>query len=125
MGLFGPDGQVVDEVTFEAQESDVSLGRLPGTDRWVAFPTPTLGAANTTPHRLRAAPGVPAVVITPGSGFYAGPVTVNLEAPVPESAVYYTLDGSDPTVGGEAYTAPLEVDETTVLRAVALNDGVP
>ena len=125
VGLFGPDGQVVDEVTFEAQEADVSLGRLPGSDRWVAFPTPTPGEANTTPHRLRAAPGAPAVVITPGSGFFDGPVTVHLEAPLPGSAVYYTLGGSDPTVGGEAYTAPLELEETTVLRAVALDDGVP
>ena len=125
VGLFGPDGHVVDAVTFDEQEADVSLGRLPVTDRWVAFPTPTPGAANTTPHRLRAAPGVPAVVITPGSGLFAGPVTVHLEAPLPGGAVYYTLDGSDPTVGGEAYTAPLEVDGTTVLRAVALRDGVP
>ena len=42
VGLFGPDGQMVDEVTFGAQEADVSLGRL-GTesDRWVSFPNPT------------------------------------------------------------------------------------
>ncbi len=124
VGLFGPDGQVVDAVTFDEQEADVSHGRLPGSDRWVAFPTPTPGVANTTPHRLRAVPGVPAVVITPSSGFFAGPVAVHLEASLSGSAVYYTLDGSDPTVGGEAYTAPLEVDETTVLRAVALRDGV-
>ena len=48
-----------------------------------------------------------------------------MEAPLPESTVYYTLDGSDPTVGGEAYTAPLEVAETAVLRMVALDEGVP
>ena len=125
VGLFGPDEQLVDAVTFDEQEADVSLGRLPGSDRWVAFPTPTPGEANTTPHRLRAAPDAPAVVVTPGSGLFAGPVTVHLEAPLPGSAVYYTLDGSDPTVGGEAYTAPLELEETTVLRAVALRDGVP
>ena len=124
VGLFGPDGQVVDEVTFGAQEADVSLGRL-GTvfDQWVPFPTPTPGAANTT--RPRAVPGAPAVVITPDSGRFAGPVTVHLEAPLPGSAVYYTLDGSDPTVDGQAYIAPLEVAETTVLRAVALRDGAP
>ncbi len=41
VGLFGPDGQLVDEVTFGPQEPDVSLGRL-GTvsDQWVAFPAP-------------------------------------------------------------------------------------
>ncbi len=124
VGLFGPDGQLVDEVTFGPQVTDVSLGRL-GTefDQWVFFPTPTPGKANTTSPR--APPGAPPVTVTPGSGFFAGPVTVQLAAPLPESTVYYTLDGSHPTVGGEAYTAPLEVRETTVLRAVALRDGVP
>ena len=126
VGLFDPDGQLVDEVAFGPQLADVSLGRL-GTvfDRWVSFPRPTPGAANTTRHRLRAAPGAPPVAVTPGSGRYAGPVTVLLYTPVPGSGVYYTLDGSDPTVDGEAFTAPLEVTETTVLRAVALDDGVP
>ena len=126
VGLFDPDGQLVDEVAFGPQLADVSLGRL-GTvsNRWVPFPFPTPGAANTTRHRLRAAPGAPPVAVTPGSGRYAGPVTVLLYTPVPGSGVYYTLDGSDPTVDGEAFTAPLEVTETTVLRAVALDDGVP
>ena len=126
VGLFGPDRQVVDEVTFGAQEPDVSLGRL-GTvfDQWVPFPTPTPGAANTTQHRLRAAPDAPPVIVTPGSGRFAGPVTVQLYTPVPGSLLYYTLDGVDPTVEGQEYTAPLAVTETTVLRAVALDEGVP
>ena len=124
VGLFGPDGQLVDGVTFGEQEVNVSLGRL-GTvsDQWVYFPNPTPGTANTTTPR--AAADVPLVVVTPGSGRFADPVMVQLEAPLLESTVYYTLDGTDPTVGGEVYTAPLEVLETTVLRAVALDDGVP
>ncbi len=126
VGLFGPDGQLVDEVTFGAQETDVSLGRLRTvSDQWVAFSFPTPGAANTTRHRLRAPPGAPSVIVTPGSGLFTGPVTVQLYTPVPGSVVYYTLDGSDPTVEGQEYTAPLAVTETTVLRAVALDDGVP
>ena len=123
VGLFDPGGQVVDEVTFGAQLADVSLGRLAGSDRWVVFPTPTPGAANTT--RPRAVPGAPAVVIAPDSRLLAGPVTVHLEAPVGGATVYYTLDGADPTVDGQAYIAPLEVTETTVLRAVALRDDAP
>ena len=39
--------------------------------------------------------------------------------------MYFTLDGSDPTVDGQAYTAPVVLEQTTVLRAVALDDGVP
>ena len=126
VGLFGPGGQLVDEVTFGAQEVGVSLGRL-GTvsNRWVPFFFPTPGAANTTQHRLRAPPEALPVEVTPGSGRFAGPVTVQLYTPVPGSLLYYTLDGSDPTVDGQEYTAPLTVTVTTVLRAVALDNGVP
>ena len=124
VGLFGPDGQAVDTVTFGTQEADVSLGRL-GTvsDRWVAFPVPTPWTANTT--RPQAAADALPVLLRPGSGRFAAPVTVRLETPVGRATVYYTLDGADPTLGGQAYTAPLEIAETTVLRAVALHDGVP
>ncbi len=124
VGLFGPDGQLVDGVKFGLQHTDISLGRLGlASDLWVAFPTPTPGAANTgTP---RPAPDAAPVVVTPGSGRYTGPMTIRLAAPLPGSMVYYTLDGSDPMVDGQAYTAPLEVAETTVVRAVALRDGVP
>ena len=121
VGLFDPDGQLVDAVTFGPQLTDVSLGRLPDSNRWVGFATPTPGAANTT--LPRPAPGAPPVLVTPASGRFAGPVMVHLEAAVPGSVVYYTLDGADPTVDGQAYTAPLEVTETTVLRAVALDAG--
>ena len=123
VGLFGPDGQVVDEVTFGAQAADVSLGRLAGSDQWVAFSIPTPGAANTT--RPRAVPGTPQVMISLDRELFTGLVTVHLAAPVAGSVVYYTLDGSDPMVGGHEYMAPLAVEETTVLRAVALRDGVP
>ena len=93
--------------------------------RGLSFSIPTPGAANTTRHHLRAPLGASPIEITPGSGRYTGPVKVQLYPPVPGSLLYYTLDGSDPTVDGQEYTAPLEVAETGVLRAVALDDGVP
>ena len=123
VGLFGPDGQVVDEVTFGGQEADVSLGRLAGSDQWVAFPTPTPGEANTT--RPRAIPGAPAVVIHAVQWALCRPGDGASGSAGRGSAVYYTLDGADPTVDGQAYIAPLEVRETTVLRAVALDEGAP
>ena len=126
VGLFDPDGQVVDEVAFGPQAVDVSLGRLSTVSgEWVSFSTPTPGAANTTRHHLRAPPEAPPVEVAPGSGRFADPVTVQLYTPVPGSLLYYTLDGADPTVDGHEYTAPLAVTEPTVLRTVALDAGVP
>ena len=126
VGLFDPGGQLVDAVTFWEQETDVSLGRLNTVSgQWVPFFFPTPGAANTTRYHLRAPPDAPPVEVVPGSGRFTGPVSVQLYPPVPGSLLYYTLDGSDPTVDGQEYTAPLEVTGTTVLRAVALDDGMP
>ncbi len=126
VGLFGPDGQVVDEVTFGEQEVDVSLGRLETVSgEWVSFPSPTPGTANTTWHRRQAPPDAPPVVVTPSSGRFAGPVMVELQAPVGSATVYYTLDGADPMVDGQEYTAPVVLEQTTVLRAVAVHDSVP
>jgi len=43
------DGRtVVDELTYEAQTTDVSMGRLPdGSDTWQSFTTPTPGESNS------------------------------------------------------------------------------
>ena len=111
VGLFGPDGQVVDAVTFENRR------RMSRWGGWGQCPTSGWPSPPRRPGRRirlipRALPGAPPVIVTPGSGRFAGPVTVHLAAPVPGSTVYYTLDGSDPTVGGQAYTAPLAVTET-------------
>ena len=92
--MFDPDGQLVDEVTFGAQEADVSLGRL-GTisDRWVPFRFPTPGAANTTRHHLRPPRKRQRSRSPRGADALPAPVTVQLYTPVPGSLLYYTLDG--------------------------------
>ena len=47
VGLYSPDGRIVDEYEFGIQESDVSMGRSPnGSDNWVKFTVPTPGVSN-------------------------------------------------------------------------------
>ena len=58
IGLFAPDGSLVDSVTFLAQTNNVSQGRWPDGNANVYFmPTPTPRAANvipgTTPTEIR------------------------------------------------------------------------
>ncbi len=47
IGLSDTQGNLLDSVTFGAQEPDVSYGRLPdGADQWQQFSTPTPGKSN-------------------------------------------------------------------------------
>jgi len=55
-------------------------------------------------------------------GVYDAPFTLTLSAPSDGAVVRYTLDGRDPVESGEVYEAPLEIDGTTVIRAVVVDD---
>ena len=80
-------------------------------------PTPTRENAefwrkiSAMPTSSAYAPGV----YTSDSGF-----EVPLEA---AGAIYYTLDGSDPTSSDMLYTAPITITETAVLRAISVEEG--
>ncbi|MCR5679616.1 MAG: CotH kinase family protein [Prevotella sp.] len=58
-------------------------------------------------------------------GFYQQPFSLTIDAGDPSLTVRYTLDGSEPTAQSRAYTAPLAIKGTTLLRAAAYKDGVP
>lgn len=59
-------------------------------------------------------------VIETAAGFYDQAVQVTISASDP---VYYTVDGSDPTVKSKRYSGPIEVKKTGVIRAKAIPDG--
>lgn len=60
----------------------------------------------------------PAVSATPAGGVYRGPQTIVLAASEP-SAVYYTLDGSAPSVNTARYTQPITITAGGTLRYFA------
>src|SRR5262249_27375471 len=52
------------------------------------------------------------------------PITVTLTTPLePAAEIRYTLDGMTPSVHSSLYSAPLEISETTHLRASAFKSG--
>lgn len=53
------------------------------------------------------------------SGNYEEVKSASLTASLPESEIYYTLDGADPRVSGIIYTSPIEISETITLKTVA------
>lgn len=61
----------------------------------------------------------------PDRGLYDVPIAVRIESDTPGAVIRYTTDGSPPTeTHGTVYTAPVPITTTTVLRAIALREGL-
>ena len=57
------------------------------------------------------------------SGFYSGSIQLTLSVSSPGANIHYTLDSSDPTEASPIYADPLEISQTTVVRARAFQPG--
>lgn len=95
-----------------------SCGRMDDEKGFFYFTQPTPNAQNAN--------GVRRVSVSPaaslGGGLYDGTESLSIALDAP-GTIFYTLDGSHPTEDSERYEGPIELKETTILRAVALEDG--
>ncbi len=74
------------------------------------------------------AASVLAPVISPPTGIYKKKVTVNMASATSGATLYYTLDGSMPTVGSPTtftFVKPFRLTKTTSVRAIATKGGIP
>jgi hypothetical protein len=110
-----PRGAVVAFNPFPPQRYDYSYGLVGGVLRYFSPSTP--GSANTTATYT----GVTAKPdVSVSRGFFKDPFQLVVSCATPGATVRYTLDGSVPTATSTAYTGPLSITGTTVLRLVAL-----
>ncbi|MHC4346084.1 MAG: Calx-beta domain-containing protein, partial [Planctomycetota bacterium] len=125
VSLYATDGiTLINEIEFDTQVSDISYGRYPdGSDIIRFFGTPTPWAQNSGAY-------VDEVADTKFShdrGFYESPFNVSVTCETDGAEIHYTLDGSEPndTVGAGTYlyAGPIEVNQTTVLRAAGFKPG--
>ncbi|MGB9329429.1 MAG: fibronectin type III domain-containing protein [Steroidobacteraceae bacterium] len=70
----------------------------------------------STPQRLTAP------TFSPAPSSYAGAQSVTITAAA-GATIYYTLDGSQPTLASAIYTGPLNVAATTTINAMAVQSG--
>lgn len=68
-------------------------------------------------------PSAATPIFTPGSGTYIGAQTVSISGGTPGATIYYTTDGSLPTVSSNVYSGSITVTASEVINAVAASPG--
>ncbi len=116
-------GNIVDSLKItNLTKSNHSVGRTTnGAATWSLFTTPTPNAANSGGVNFY----TPKPTMSVAPGFYAGAQSVSLSCTDAAATIRYTLDGSTPTAASTAYTGPINIAATTVLRAAAFGTNLP
>ena len=124
LGMFDSESprKIIDEFTdgYPKQRHGIAYGR-DGDGGLVYFTSPG-------PGRKNASRGIQTILSEPefsvGRGFYSQTITAHLTAPDSNAVIRYTLDHSTPgPKHGMIYRVPLEISETSTLRAVAVAEG--
>lgn len=122
LALLSPTGDILTEFApaYPEQEEDISYGIGPDGVTLGFFTTPTPGSVNTVSVNGQVAD----TQFSVQRGFFDSPFSLEITTETPESEIRYTLNGATPTATtGFVYTAPLNISETTVIRAAAFKDG--
>lgn len=120
IALFNAGGVLIDSLTYGAQESNISMGRVcDGCPEWVFFSEATPGTSNVGVNYKGLVQNEP--YFYPLGGIFKSPVALKLTN-IFEGEIRYTTDGSEPTSSSRLYTGPLSIDSTTVVRARIFKD---
>jgi hypothetical protein len=118
VALFDVHSNIVDGFSFTKQKSDVSITY--GMNNDIVYMHPTPNQANSTTYDASSLTAKP--IYSASGGFYNATQNIILSAEN-GAAIYYTTDGSFPTLQSAVYQDAIEIDQTTVIRARALENG--
>ncbi len=65
-----------------------------------------------------------APVFTPIAGTYEGQRTISISCPTEGAIIYYTTDGSTPTINSAQYSAPFNINSSQTIKAFAQKNGL-
>ena len=103
-------------------KSNHSVGRTTnGASTFSLFTTPTPNASNTGAVNFYTATPVFGLQ----AGFYPAAQSITITCPDPAATIRYTIDGSDPVVTSPAYTGPIPIATTKIVRAAAFGTNLP
>jgi len=110
-------GSIVDSLTYNMQMDDISYGRFPdGSTDFFLFENATPDAGNASSGSIGT---VENPVYSIAGGFYDNTRMIELTSATPGADIYYTLDGGAVGLTSTLYTGPIEVSNSTIVRAKA------
>lgn len=115
-----PDGSPADSLSVPAMFYDQSFGcSTDGAATHGIFIDATPGYTNNGSSVYTGYTPEPAFSLE--AGFYTGTQSTEITCPVPGMSIRYTLDGQTPTPSDLLYSGPVEMDETTTVRAACFS----
>jgi hypothetical protein len=93
------------------------------TIKAIAKASGTLASAVATAAFTITSPVADAPVISPGSGTYSAIQSVTITDTTAGAKIYYSTDGSTPTIASNLYIGPITVNVTETIRAIAVATG--
>ena len=119
--LSDPSGRIFDRLFVPQQYGSISYGRLPSMGAARYFLTATPGAPNDSGGCYGRAPQ-PEYSIK--GGLYRSGDRLEVSIDVPAGCrVFYTTDCGDPNESSAAYSGPIVVTDTTILRTQVYREG--
>ena len=122
LGISYSNIQMVDQITFQNQIEDISYGIELESGEWKYFGEPTPGLINNT-FTSSSTDQAGYLSSSHSSGFYDESIVFSLESNEQNDLIYYTLDGSNPSTDALLYDEPIDILNTTIVRANTFKNG--
>jgi len=115
IGFFAPDTTIIDTLTYNFQATDISYGTvLENQLEWNYFLESTPGFSNSTNGFIGFADDV---LFSLESHFYTSSQILELSTNSGTAEIRYTIDGSFPNENSILYSSPIQINETSVIKA--------
>lgn len=119
--LTNSSGVIIDSLTIIPCLKNNSRGRTTdGANTWSVFTSPTYNSSNSGSTAYLEYDARP--IFSLAAGFYPNTISVSISCADPNATIRYTTNGTDPTSGSTAYTGPISISTTTMLRARSFNN---
>lgn len=113
--------EIVDELEYPEGVRNHSYGCVDNGTKKSFLIHPSLKTSN------QGIPAISRIISKPtfsiNAGFYSEPIKLELLAE-DSCDIYYTLDGTEPSISDSLYSTPLELNESTVVKAIAAKKNV-